>query len=368
MNKFIKLFLAAALFSIPVFLSAQTNDLFNSYEAKLNKKQNKNLGLLCKNLIKAVKNNDLQAVKKFVYAGADINCVDSSGHSPIFYVFEGNKQDNTEIASFLLDGTPVFNSKEGKIQKADLSLKSSYSPNAGCYMVTLMMNDRLDLFEDFLSAGLSPDVRCGKNNAPLLSHSILAYEQGSAAKERYEESFKILMEKGANLFIEDAYGNIPLHYAVIKALSMPDFEMLKEGSFLQMLLSKPFQDAQIHMQNAEGFTPLMFSISRNRGDYDFNVLKYLAGYLSPCSGEKCKIDVLKTEKEGQTVYMLAAKSGVYPFCIVQTYLRPGANVLDNNGKRAVDYIDRIRYPNINEIDCLKLFGDRILSSGRGQAL
>lgn len=366
MNKLIKLFLAANLFFAPSFIFAGSSELLKDFETQLNatKKPVKNKQS-CQKLIEAVKNNDLQTVKNLVYAGADINCTDRAGHSPMFYVFEYRKQDNRQMASFLLEGAPSLNSEDGKISKADLSLKSNYSPNAGCYMLALMESGGLDLFKKLLDAGLSPNLTCGKEKMPLLSLAVYKNPTPSDTMNYHKEAVKILLDKNASLLFEDAYGNIPLHYAVYRNASSARIE----GTSLQALLSKPFVEAkQIFAQNNDGFTPLMLSVTSNRFDTDYNVLKYLIGFINPCSGSDCKIDVQKTKNDGATLYMLAAKKGVYPFCIVQTALNPGANVLDKRGKRAIDYIDRRYYPNINELDCLRLFGNQKLISEERKAL
>lgn len=384
--------LAAVLLS-PLILKAQVSLSFQenaeALKEELSKTEKKGKSdrskVLGERLIRAVKENDEEGVYAAVWAGADINYVDKKGRSAISYAFDILDQDNTKIVKFLLDGSvllkkpagirsesiekiPLGEGKTMSVQRANLKLPSNDSSNIGCYMWQLVLNNRLDLFKKLLDRGVSPDSRCYKERYPLLSLAIFTNPKpNETVFAWYEEAAKILIEKKADLFAKDELGNIPMHYAVFRyAPELYSWNMMPSTPFSLLLKDSFNQDKQLLETNKDGVTPLMASI-RGNTDPNYRLLKYFLEMIPPCSKEKgeCLIDKQKTKKEGYTVYMIAARRGLEPFCLIRVKLKPSEDVVSKKGLKAYDYLGIGYRSYVNSGRCEKMLGVEEIQTDTG---
>lgn len=339
----VKLFLSVCLLFSPVFLFADLAEFAEKYNVKIKKSEKRdNSKKYGEALIKAVKNNDFEAVKKLVYSGADINYADSKKHCAMHYALNRGAASE-QIVSFLLSGAPNLNFDEEKFQKADLKLPCNFSDNAGCFMSELITKNKMGLFKKMLDAGMSPDATCYKEQVPLLTLAITSVPEDTALSYN-KEAVEYLLDKNASIAKKDLKGNTPVHYAVLRNVSY--FNSLNIHDTSIFALAKRFRgyvDNVVLIPNNNGYTPLMLSIVENKGDDSYKLLRFLSGFVSPCNinEENCPIDVQETN-DGQNLLSLASglSAPMVPYCFLR--MRLNANKYPNNNNKA----NKLAYANI----------------------
>ncbi len=348
-----KLFLSVCILVSPVFLFAGSGEFAGNYNIKIKKSDKKdNSKKYGEALIKAVKNNDFETVKKLVYSGANINYSDGKGHCAMHYALN-NGLSSEKIISFLLSGAPDLNSDKGELRKADLRLRCHFSDNAGCYMAELMVKNKMDLFKKMLDAGISPDATCYKEKVPLLTLAITSSTEKVAGSYN-KKAVEYLLDKSADITKKDSKGNTPVHYAVMKDVS--NLAALDIENTAIYKLAKKFGNYKTNavlIPNNEGFTPLMLSVDRNRGDVSYKMLRFLSGFVQPCglNEENCVLDVQETN-DGRNLLMLSSVRGdIDAYCFVRTRLNSHKIPQNNNRKNNSAYANIKRYEQNNRIDC-----------------
>jgi ankyrin repeat protein len=198
---------------------------------------------------------DLAEVKKLTEAGANINCKDDAGTSPIHDAVEGG---SFEVYAFL------------KSKGADINQRGL---NNGTILHSALLKDHENAYkiiEDVVNSAFDVNLTDWNKHTPLfyptknpqitkllLDHKAridVKDDDGASAihyilRDETVESVKLLIKQGANINAKDNRGNTPLHWCG----GYYCCSYCQEGTMIAYLISA---GAQINAKNKSGITPL----------------------------------------------------------------------------------------------------------------
>jgi len=157
-------------------------------------------------LLKAIKSENLEMVKLLINAGADLykyeDDDDDEGHIPLTLAIYNENLDI--IKELILAGVNVNKSSAGYDSKIPL----------------IIAIDNLEIVELLLNAGANPDIQDAQGMTALIH----------ASSENYLEIVKLLIKYGANPNIKDNYGETAIDYASSEDYGSEDdiLELLKD--------------------------------------------------------------------------------------------------------------------------------------------
>lgn len=273
-----------------------------------------------KKLFDAVIENNLVLVKKLVAEGANINSVDKNGASVLMWA--AYKAD-LSMVKFLISKKADFRKKgviyltidqqsyygslmaiaagENKPELLKYLIKKKKIPvNDKEYNIETNKEDgwtafqwacqkgHLEILDILIEKGASMNEKYFLNDFTALTYSIY---------NRYLETAKFLINKGANLDIGDSNGMTPLHYAVY--IGLPEITKLLLES-----------DATIDCLDARGQTPLMLAAYSNQFEVCFYLVNAGANTkLKHSSGLKAE-DIAKKGGNKELYFYLAGKKDI----------------------------------------------------------
>ncbi len=244
-------------------------------------------------LMEAVKNKEFKKVKKFLKKGANPNCTDENGATPVmwslykndtsmtkFLVSKGaNPKQKTGIIYITADKSGYYGSclaiavgkryfdmvkylvEECKVDVNEKEFSVDGKPENGwtplqyaciANVEDLFSGENLEMVKFLLENGANPNLCDAKTQKTPLSYAI--------TNQRWEIA-KYLSKNGADVNLPDVDKNYPLHLVGTKNIKLV-ISMIKNG-------------ANLNVQNAEGLTPLMIAAANN--DLDYVRLYFTAG-------------------------------------------------------------------------------------------
>ena len=177
-----------------------------------------------KDIVKAVKNNNLQSVKNLLESGEDVNSIDSSKRSLLLIA---TNNSNIEIAKLLVKHGADVNQQADNQDSA--FLYAGASGQTELVKLYLVHGARFDLFNRYNGTALIPACERGHvETVRLLANTkdypidhvnrlgwtalMEAVVLGDGSK-KYQEIVQILKDAGANLQIPDSNGVTALQHA-----------------------------------------------------------------------------------------------------------------------------------------------------------
>jgi len=214
-------------------------------------------------LIEAVYNNDVDAVKRLLTEGANVNAKTQEDVTPLMYAAQNG---NKEILEMLLASGASVNEKPTDGFSA---LSSACLFNHLDVAITLIENNAdINTFNIY---GATPLMIASAYGYYIIADMLLFYgaekelkdEYGntalnSAATHGFFDIVALLLDKGADINTKDIYGFTPLMSAVIK----------NEKETVDTLLNR---NADVNQQSLSGYTALMLAV-RDRNDSIINIL------------------------------------------------------------------------------------------------
>lgn len=177
-----------------------------------------------KDILNAVKNNDIQAVRKTLENGADVNTTDNSRRSLLLIA---TNKTNIEMAKLLVKYGADVNQQADNLDSPFLYAGASGQTE----LVQLFLNHgaRFDVFNRYNGSALIPACERGHiETVKLLAHTknypidhvnqlgwtglMEAIILGDGSK-KYQQIVQILKDAGANMNVPDHDGITPLQHA-----------------------------------------------------------------------------------------------------------------------------------------------------------
>ena len=262
-------------------------------------------------LFKAVKNNDIEKVKKLVEYGTDINDKNYKDETALFIALE---KGYLEIVKHLVE------------HGADV--------NAECYDETALMiaseKGYLEIVK-YLVEEKGMDINHADDKGwTALTCSITGKSFGI---------FKYLVEHGANINVKDKYGKTVLDLAF--SLEVHTYRQLKE--YLEIVKYLLDKDVDINVENEFRLNDLIVKAS---GWGDLELVK--------CLLDK-GVDINSKDSGSDTALMRACYYGKLE--VVKYLIKNGAdvNIKNDNGKTALNRVE----PYIGSSICIIGFGEEI---------
>ena len=208
-------------------------------------------------LHKAVSENNREAVKKLIAAGADINAVDLNGDSPLYIALDKKYKD---IAKHLITAGADINAKDA----------TGTTP-----LEKAIARENVSAIETLMLLGANADCRNKDGLSPLLY--LILKEKNPKFENKdpvyamaYENNLnivaQILIKAGANVNAKDNYNTTPLHLAVVKGYPGLAIALIEAG-------------ADVNAKDNSGFTPLYLAFSKDFKPMINILVKYgAAGY------------------------------------------------------------------------------------------
>jgi ankyrin repeat protein len=183
---------------------------------------------MCEELIEAVKNNDLNLVKRLILQGVDINYQNKEGCTALSYAILKNR---TEISEELI--------------KAKANINIQDKTGTTILMKACRVGD-IKLVKKLIEIGVNVNIQNqeGKtaliltilniknyDNLILIMNKILNVE---TPLKNYLEIVQILIKAGADLDIQDNSGKTALMYSCIEGITEIALELIKAGANLDL--------------------------------------------------------------------------------------------------------------------------------------
>ncbi|MEI0490602.1 ankyrin repeat domain-containing protein, partial [Brachyspira pulli] len=256
-------------------------------------------------------NGNIEIAKLLIDEGANLNSSDD-------YIGPAIDYGNYDIAKLLVDND-VFNlnTNTTKEQAIELAKKKKY------YEIEKLLSsedsNNIDGYDELMNAVSKGDMKALekliKDDTDLNKQYDNITPLNLAAARNDKEMVKFLVEKGADINLEDGYGYTPLIIAM---------------KYRNIGLSKNIIDLKPDLNavcSATGDTPLTYLVNVNK----YGGVSDLCYYMI-----KNGADINKKNKEGNTPLMIAAAS--YNYGIVGVLVNMGAdyNIKNKEGKTAID--------------------------------
>ncbi|MEI0604086.1 ankyrin repeat domain-containing protein [Brachyspira alvinipulli] len=259
----------------------------------------------------AAENGNIEIAKLLIDEGANLNSSDD-------YIGPAIDYGNYDIAKLLIDND-VFNlntntTKEQAIESA--KDKKYYEIEK---LLSSEDSNNIDGYDELMNAVSKGDMKALekliKDDTDLNKQYDKITPLNLAAARNDKEMVKFLVEKGADINLEDGYGYTPLIIAI---------KYRNIGLAKNIIDLKPDLNA---ICSATGDTPLTYLVNANK----YGGVADLCYYMI-----KNGADINKKNKEGNTPLMIAAAS--YNYGIVGVLVNMGAdyNIKNKEGKTAID--------------------------------
>ena len=259
----------------------------------------------------AAQNGNIEIAKLLIDEGANLNSSDD-------YIYNAIDYGNYDIAKLLIDND-VFNlnTNTTKEQAIELAKKQKY------YEIEKLLSsedsNNIDGYDELMNAVSKGDMKALekliKDDTDLNKQYDNITPLNLAAARNDKEMVKFLVEKGADINLEDGYGYTPL----MKAIDYYNIGLAKN-----IINLKPDLNA---ICSATGDTPLTYLVNAKKYGGGADLCYYMI---------KNGADINKKNKEGNTPLMIAAAS--YNYGIVGVLVNMGAdyNIKNKEGKTAID--------------------------------
>lgn len=290
-----------------------------------------------KNIIDAIKNNDIKAIEFFKHNGVDINSVDKQNNSLLIVSCMYSKPEtilyliNNEVDINLhnnLGFTPLmYASKRGDIktiysfltQKVNLNQKTKDGLSA---LIIAAENNNKEIVQLLIEKGALFDIN-DKNQVRILTKNLFfnGYETIIDAVINNDlKAIKFFLDNDIDIDFSDKLGNTTLLVAT-------------EKSNIETIKFLVYAKANVNVVNNKNYTPLMFAVERGF----FEIVDLLIGFGS---------NVDATNNEDETALMIATTSGREE--IVKLLIKKGVDVNKVNVEKhnALIYAAILGYNNI----------------------
>ncbi|PCG18899.1 ankyrin repeat domain-containing protein [Brachyspira sp. G79] len=259
----------------------------------------------------AAQNGNIEIAKLLIDEGVNLNSSDDYIGSAIDY-------GNYDIAKLLIDND-VFNLNTNTTieQAIELAKKQKYYEMEK--LLSSEDSNNIDGYDELMNAVSKGDMKALekliKDDTDLNKQYDNITPLNLAAARNDKEMVKFLVEKGADINLEDGYGYTPL----MKAIDYYNIGLAKN-----IIDLKPDLNA---ICSATGDTPLTYLVNAKKYGGGADLCYYMI---------KNGADINKKNKEGNTPLMIAAAS--YNYGIVGVLVNMGAdyNIKNKEGKTAID--------------------------------
>ena len=259
----------------------------------------------------AAQNGNIEIAKLLIDEGANLNSSDD-------YIYNAIDYGNYDIAKLLIDND-VFNLNTNTTieQAIELAKKKKYYEMEK--LLSSEDSNNIDGYDELMNAISKGDMKALekliKDDTDLNKEYDNITPLGLAAARNDKEMVKFLVEKGADINLEDGYGYTPLMKAI---------DYYNVGLAKNIIDLKPDLNA---VCSATGDTPLTYLVNANKYGGGADLCYYMI---------KNGADINKKNKEGNTSLMIAAAS--YNYAIVGVLVNMGAdyNIKNKEGKTAID--------------------------------
>ncbi|WP_297300004.1 ankyrin repeat domain-containing protein [uncultured Brachyspira sp.] len=259
----------------------------------------------------AAQNGNIEIAKLLIDEGANLNSSDD-------YIGPAIDYGNYDIAKLLIDND-VFNLNTNTTKEQAIEL----AKNKKYYEMEKLLSsedaNNIDGYDELMNAVSKGDMKelekLIKDDTDLNKQYDKITPLNLAAARNDKEMVKFLVEKGADINLEDGYGYTPL----MKAIDYDNIGLAKN-----IIDLKPDLNA---VCSATGDTPLTYLVNANKYGGGADLCYYMI---------KNGADINKKNKEGNTPLMIAAAS--YSYGIVGVLVNMGAdyNIKNKEGKTAID--------------------------------
>ena len=259
----------------------------------------------------AAQNGNIEIAKLLIDEGANLNSSDD-------YIYNAIDYGNYDIAKLLIDND-VFNlnTNTTKEQAIELAKKQKYYEMEK--LLSSEDSNNIDGYDELMNAVSKGDMKALekliKDDTDLNKQYDNITPLNLAAARNDKEMVKFLVEKGADINLEDGYGYTPL----MKAIDYYNIGLAKN-----IIDLKPDLNA---VCSATGDTSLTYLVNAKKYGGGADLCYYMI---------KNGADINKKNKEGNTPLMIAAAS--YNYGIVGVLVNMGAdyNIKNKEGQTAID--------------------------------
>ena len=272
--------------------------------------------------MKAVADNDVAAIKKWILFGADLNKPLDSGLLPLLYVMKFKPETNLELVELLLHDSDVFNNKDAHNLSAFDNFLNYYI-STETTQGTILLSMFLD---KFLAASSEEKPNIMENINQALKKIFCSFGRGTLLDEKFISKYLTLVESlskaGASINIILNVGKSLLALAIEDGNRDLAEKLIKMGADLRPALKQ----LGFNRLNSK----LMYSAWKGDVDAVKRILtprtKYLLGNAK--------------DKEGNTALIWAVRMGHVD--VVKQLVKEGVdlNAKNKKGHRALGYADK----------------------------
>ncbi|MEI0516641.1 ankyrin repeat domain-containing protein [Brachyspira murdochii] len=280
----------------------------------------------------AAENGYIEMAKFLIDEGANLNSSDDY----MLYAY-----NNYDITKLLVDND-VFNLNTNTTREEAIKLVK----NGKYYEIEKLLSsedsNNIDGYDELMNAVSKGDMKALekliKDDTDLNKQYDKITPLGLAAARNDKEMVKFLVEKGADINLEDGYGYTPL----IRAMKYSNIALVKD-----IIDLKPDLNA---ICSATGDTPLTYLVREVWFGSD-------ACYYMIKNGA----DINKKNKEGNTPLIVAVENVVVSYGMLGVIINMGAdyNIKNNDGKTAMDIVieedDKAALHHLNNPDTLEYY-------------
>ncbi|WP_020004698.1 ankyrin repeat domain-containing protein [Brachyspira innocens] len=259
----------------------------------------------------AAQNGNIEIAKLLIDEGANLNSSDD-------YIYNAIDYGNYDIAKLLIDND-VFNLNTNTTREEAIELAKKQKYYEIEKLLSSEDSNNIAGYDELMNAVSKGDMKALekliKDDTDLNKQYDKITPLNLASARNDKEMVKFLVEKGADINLEDGYGYTPLMKAI---------DYYNVGLAKNIIDLKPDLNA---ICSATGDTPLTYLVNANKYGGGADLCYYMI---------KNGADINKKNKEGNTPLMIAAAS--YSYGIVGVLVNMGAdyNIKNKEGKTAID--------------------------------
>ena len=282
----------------------------------------------------AAENGNIEIAKLLIDEGANLNSSDD-------YIGPTIDYGNYDIAKLLIDND-VFNLNTNTTKEQAIELAKDQKYYEIEKLLSSEDSNNIDGYDELMNAVSKGDMKALekliKDDTDLNKQYDKITPLGLAAARNDKEMVKFLVEKGADINLEDGYGYTPL----IISMKYRNIDLVKD-----IIDLKPDLNA---ICSATGDTPLTYLVREVWFGTD-------ACYYMIKNGA----DVNKKNKDGDTPLIVAVKNVVGSYGMLGVIINMGAdyNIKNKEGKTAMDIVieedDKAALHHLNNPDNLEYY-------------